>query len=152
MEKLLFESDGKNISENKKKIGRKLGVIFLIAGGIGFLLFGNMYSNFYRENRVYLQVLSLIGLADAIVGIFLIVKRKDNAKEAGYIAIYENHMEFYNKRSKKIVSLKKNEVYAVSKKTVYALLLETQNGDFICEIDKANKALQVINEWKKGDR
>jgi len=36
MEKLLFESDGKNISENKKKIGRKLGVIFLIAGGIGF--------------------------------------------------------------------------------------------------------------------
>lgn len=58
----------------------------------------------------------------------------------------------YNKRSKKIVSLKKNEVYAVSKKTVYALLLETQNGDFICEIDKANKALQVINEWKKGDR
>ena len=139
MEKLLFESDGKNISENKKKIGRKLGVIFLIAGGIGFLLFGNMYSNFYGENRVYLQVLSLIGLADAIVGIFL-------------IAIYENHMEFYNKRSKKIVSLKKNEVYAVSKKTVYALLLETQNGDFICEIDKANKALQVINEWKKGDR
>ena len=126
MEKLLFESDGKNISENKKKIGRKLGVIFLIAGGIGFLLFGNMYSNFYGENRVYLQVLSLIGLADA--------------------------MEFYNKRSKKIVSLKKNEVYAVSKKTVYALLLETQNGDFICEIDKANKALQVINEWKKGDR
>ena len=96
MEKLLFESDGKNISENKKKIGRKLGVIFLIAGGIGFLLFGNMYSNFYGENRVYLQVLSLIGLADAIVGIFLIVKRKDNAKEAGYIAIYENHMEFYN--------------------------------------------------------
>lgn len=143
MEKLLFESDGKNISENKKKIGRKLGVIFLIAGGIGFLLFGNMYSNFYGENRVYLQVLSLIGLADAIVGIFLIVKRKDNAKEAGYID---------NKRSKKIVSLKKNEVYAVSKKTVYALLLETQNGDFICEIDKANKALQVINEWKKGDR
>ena len=55
MEKLLFESDGKNISENKKKIGRKLGVIFLIAGGIGFLLFGNMYSNFYGENRVYLQ-------------------------------------------------------------------------------------------------
>ena len=52
MEKLLFESDGKNISENKKKIGRKLGVIFLIAGGIGFLLFGNMYSNFYGENRV----------------------------------------------------------------------------------------------------
>ena len=51
MEKLLFESDGKNISENKKKIGRKLGVIFLIAGGIGFLLFGNMYSNFYGENR-----------------------------------------------------------------------------------------------------
>ena len=74
----MFESDGKNISENKKKIGRKLGVIFLIAGGIGFLLFGNMYSNFYGENRVYLQVLSLIGLADAIVGIFLIVKRKDN--------------------------------------------------------------------------
>ena len=59
MEKLLFESDGKNISENKKKIGRKLGVIFLIAGGIGFLLFGNMYSNFYGENRVYLQVLKM---------------------------------------------------------------------------------------------
>ena len=105
MEKLLFESDGKNISENKKKIGRKLGVIFLIAGGIGFLLFGNMYSNFYGENRVYLQVLSLIGLADAIVGIFLIVKRKDNAKEAGYIAIYENHMEFYNKRSLSLIHI-----------------------------------------------
>ena len=45
MEKLLFESDGKNISENKKKIGRKLGVIFLIAGGIGFLLifFGSLF-------------------------------------------------------------------------------------------------------------
>ena len=66
--------------------------------------------------------------------------------------IVKNYFVIYIKRSKKIVSLKKNEVYAVSKKTVYALLLETQNGDFICEIDKANKALQVINEWKKGDR
>lgn len=81
MEKLLFESDGKNISENKKKIGRKLGVIFLIAGGIGFLLFGNMYSNFYGENRVYLQVLSLIGLADAIVGIFLIVTINEQVRD-----------------------------------------------------------------------
>ena len=67
-------------------------------------------------------------------------------------SIFQDNQLIYNKRSKKIVSLKKNEVYAVSKKTVYALLLETQNGDFICEIDKANKALQVINEWKKGDR